>query len=107
MKIPDLVFSKYTRLRCTQLEEFFRGSFFPCKKSVFIENKIQKGGLQKFQRKEARDSTKKGKNPKDRLICHECGKTRHMRYQYPNYLKKVENDKKNPRDFKSKKAYIV
>ncbi|KAF1874301.1 hypothetical protein Lal_00013739 [Lupinus albus] len=34
----------------------------------------RKGGLQRFQREEANDSTKKGKNLEDCLTCHECEK---------------------------------
>ncbi|KAF1885805.1 hypothetical protein Lal_00042674 [Lupinus albus] len=62
--------------------------------------------MKRFQRKEARESTKKGKNPKDRLTCHEYDKEVHIKFQCPSYLKKVENNKNNYRYFKSKKAYM-
>ncbi|XP_019423045.1 PREDICTED: zinc finger CCHC-type and RNA-binding motif-containing protein 1-like [Lupinus angustifolius] len=70
----------------------------------FLKNK---GGFKRFQKKEVKDSIRKGKVPKDRLTCHECGKPGHMCYQCSSYLKKFENDRSNPREFKSKKAYIV
>ncbi|KAF1884264.1 hypothetical protein Lal_00042916 [Lupinus albus] len=63
--------------------------------------------MKRFQRKGKRDSTKKGKNPKDWLTCNECGKEGHMKFQCPSHLKKVENNKKNSWDFKSKKSHIV
>ncbi|KAF1856800.1 hypothetical protein Lal_00013057, partial [Lupinus albus] len=72
--------------------------------SKFIK---RKGGFKKFQKKEAKESTNKGKNNKDRFTCHECGKAGHMRFQSPTYLKKVDSEKSTPREFKSKKAYIV
>ncbi|KAF1860214.1 hypothetical protein Lal_00033410 [Lupinus albus] len=50
----------------------------------------RKGGLKSFQKKEAKNSTVKGKNSKEHLSCHECGKTSHMKYQCTTYLKKVE-----------------
>ncbi|KAF1860319.1 hypothetical protein Lal_00037657 [Lupinus albus] len=71
--------------------------------SKFIK---RKGGFKKFQKKEAKESTNKGKNNKDRFTCHECGKAGHMRFQCPTYLKKVDSEKSTPREFKSKKAYI-
>ncbi|KAF1879796.1 hypothetical protein Lal_00039666, partial [Lupinus albus] len=54
--------------------------------------------FRKFQRKESIDSTKKGKNTKENITCHECGKGGHMN---------VEKDKKESWDIKAKKAYIV
>ncbi|KAF1885917.1 hypothetical protein Lal_00049321, partial [Lupinus albus] len=72
--------------------------------SKFIK---RKGGFKKFHKKEAKESTNKGKNNKDRFTCHECGKAGHMRFQCPTYLKKVDSEKSTPREFKSKKAYIV
>ncbi|KAF1888318.1 hypothetical protein Lal_00043187 [Lupinus albus] len=72
--------------------------------SKFIK---RKGGFKKFQKKEAKESTNKGKNNKDHFTCHECGKAGHMRFQCPTYLKKVDSEKSTPREFKSKKAYIV
>ncbi|KAF1866077.1 hypothetical protein Lal_00013514 [Lupinus albus] len=56
--------------------------------------------LKRFQRKEARDSTKKDKNPKDRLTCHQHGKEGHTKFQCLNFLKKADNNKRNSRDFK-------
>ncbi|KAF1894639.1 hypothetical protein Lal_00027016 [Lupinus albus] len=53
------------------------------------------------------NSTLKGKTPKERFTSHECEQLGHMKFQCPTYLKKVENDKKTSRDFKSKKAYII
>ncbi|CAL0331030.1 unnamed protein product [Lupinus luteus] len=50
---------------------------------------------------------RKGKNSKERFTCHEYGKAGHMRFQCPTYLEKVDSDTSTPRDFKSKKAYIV
>ncbi|KAF1862806.1 hypothetical protein Lal_00040074 [Lupinus albus] len=73
----------------------------------FIKFLKRKGSVKRFQNKESRSSTFKGKNPKDRFSCHECGKEDHMKYQCPTYLKKVEGEKNNSMDFKSKKAYIV
>ncbi|KAF1878141.1 hypothetical protein Lal_00049309 [Lupinus albus] len=72
--------------------------------SKFIK---RKGGFKKFQKKEAKESINKGKNNKDRFTCHECGKAGHMRFQCPTYLKKVDSEKSTPREFKSKKAYII
>ncbi|KAF1893012.1 hypothetical protein Lal_00035406 [Lupinus albus] len=60
-----------------------------------------------FKRKEAKNSTFKDKNLKERFTFHECGKTGHMKYQCPTYLKKVENEKTTSRAIKSMKAYIV
>ncbi|KAF1860144.1 hypothetical protein Lal_00033741 [Lupinus albus] len=41
----------------------------------FMKFLKRKGGLKQFQQKEAKDSTGKGNAPKERLICHECGKS--------------------------------
>ncbi|KAF1863086.1 hypothetical protein Lal_00041073 [Lupinus albus] len=67
----------------------------------------RKESVKRFQKKESRNPTFRGKNPKDRFSYHECGKACHMKYQCPTYLKKVEGEKNNSREFKSKKAYIV
>ncbi|KAF1889576.1 hypothetical protein Lal_00024903 [Lupinus albus] len=67
----------------------------------------KKGALRRFQQKEPRDSTKKGKNAKDKITCHECEKVGHMKFSCPTILKRVENKNKESMHIKAKKAYII
>jgi len=62
-----------------------------------------------FNRKDKNqnEGTYKGKTPKDKIKCHECGNTGHIKFQCAAYLKKKENEKKDNKGFKSKKAYVV
>nr|UBX54607.1 transposon Pol polyprotein [Lupinus angustifolius] len=66
----------------------------------------KKGGIKNLK-KEAKNSTKKSKIPKEEFTCYECGKSGHMKHQCPSHLKKFDNKKSNSRMSKSKEAYIV
>ncbi|KAF1860137.1 hypothetical protein Lal_00033733 [Lupinus albus] len=46
-------------------------------------------------------------NTKENNTCNECGKVGHMKFSCSTYLKKVENDKKESKEIKARKAYII
>ncbi|KAF1888335.1 hypothetical protein Lal_00015477, partial [Lupinus albus] len=67
----------------------------------------KKRWIQKVSKERSKRINQQRQEQKDRFTCHECGKAGHMRFQCPTYLKKVDSEKSTPREFKSKKAYIV
>ena len=81
--------------------------------SKFSKFLRRKGGFKKFQKRDIRgtrdskETFRKSKSSNDKIICHECGKVGHIKFQCPTYLKRIESEKKDSRDIKSKRAYIV
>ncbi|KAK7289872.1 hypothetical protein RIF29_03868 [Crotalaria pallida] len=67
----------------------------------------KKGNTRRFNSKESKETPQRSKTPRDKIICHTCGKAGHIKYHCPQKPKKSDSDKKRSNNHKAKKAYIV
>nr|KYP55842.1 hypothetical protein KK1_002067 [Cajanus cajan] len=70
---------------------------------IFEENEQQDKKEKKFNKK----ANKKDEGSTSSYNCFECGKPGHIKAEWPNLLKKQQNEKKRKKNYKGKRAYIA